>query len=134
MKVLELVRLEENVPYGTFGVLKIDKSIFCVTLEPPDFENERRISSIPAQQYICERYNSPTYGLTWQVTNVPGRDYILFHAGNRVKDTAGCIIVAEKFGKLFGDRAVLNSGQTFQNFMDATYKEEYLSLTVHECF
>ncbi len=134
MHVVEIVRLEEHEQYGTFGVMKIDKAIFCVTLEPPDFENEQRISSIPAQQYFCKPYNSPTYGWTWQVMNVPGRTYVLFHAGNRVKDTEACILTAEKFGKLYGDRAVLNSGETFKKFKKELYNEEVFSLTIHEKF
>lgn len=132
MRVLEIVRLEENEQYGTFGVLKIDKVIFCVTLEPPDFENQIKISSIPAQQYFVKRYNSPRFGSTWQIQNVPGRTYVLFHAGNRVSNTEGCILLAETFGKLYGDRAVLNSGETFKRFMQETYKEDILSLTIHE--
>jgi len=31
MKILELIRLEEGEE-GTFGVLKIDKQVFCTTL------------------------------------------------------------------------------------------------------
>ena len=121
---LELIRLEENEFYGTFGVLRIDKEVFCVTLEPADLENAPFVSSIPCQQYRCVRHNSPKYGKTFRVSKVPGRDDILFHKGNVLGDTAGCIILAEHWGKLTGDRAVLNSGRTFADFMHIMDREE----------
>ena len=132
--ILELIRLEENYKYGTFGILKINKMVFCVTLEPRDELNTPFISSIPAQQYMCKRVNSHKYGPTWEVERVPGRLAILFHAGNVVKNTEGCIILAQHFGKLRGDRAVLNSGVTFNNFMTITIDNIQLSLTISEVY
>jgi hypothetical protein len=132
--VLELIRLEENHDYGTFGILKISKMVACVTLEPSDQLNAPFISSIPAQQYMCKRVNSPKYGQTWEVENVPNRLSILFHAGNVSEDTEGCIILAQHFGKLRGDRAVLNSGVTFNNFMHITKDRVKLSLTIREVY
>jgi hypothetical protein len=134
--ILELIRLEENEFYGTFGVLRIDKEVFCVTLEPSDQENAPFISSIPCQQYRCVRHNSPKYGKTFRVDKVPGRDNILFHRGNTLDDTAGCIILAEYWGKLTGDRAVLNSGNTFDNFMHIMdmHNIKHFKLTIYEVF
>lgn len=132
--VVELIRLEECFEYGTFGILKIDKRIFCVTLEPPDHLNERNVSSIPAQQYICRPYSSGRFGKTFMVVNVPGRNYILFHAGNLVAQTKGCIILGQYFGKLKGDRAVLNSGATFKEFMRHMAGVDEFHLTVKEVY
>jgi len=132
--ILELIRLEENYDYGTFGVLKADKQVFCVTLEPKDSLNAPFISSIPAQQYVCRRWNSNKYGPTWIVRDVPDRTGILFHAGNLIKDTEGCILLAEHFGKLRGDRAVLNSGVTFSKFMQLTRNRIQLHLTIREVY
>jgi hypothetical protein len=91
------------------------------------------VSSIPAQQYICRPYKSPTHGKTFQVRNVPGRDHILFHAGNLAKHTEGCILLGEHFGKLKGDRAILNSGATFKAFL-AEVGERPFHLTIYERF
>lgn len=132
--IVELIRVEENFTYGTFGVLLIDKEVFCVTLEPSSIMNERDVSSIPAQQYECKRFNSPRFGETWKVCNVPKRSYILFHAGNIKEDTSGCIILAEKFGKLYSNRAVLNSGKTFSEFMKKTLRVDRLHLTIKEIY
>ena len=130
--IIEVIRLEEHEKFGTFGVLRLQKRAFCVTLEPPDRENQQRVSSIPAQQYICQRYSSQKYPDTWQITNVPGRSKVLFHAGNTVEATLGCILLAQYFGKLKGDRAVLNSGNTFKAFMHATNGAKRLHLTIKE--
>jgi hypothetical protein len=132
--VLELIRLEENYDHGTFGVLKISKQVFCVTLEPRDQLNAPFISSIPAQQYMCSRYSSARHGKTWLVEKVPNRLLILFHPGNIAKHTEGCILLGEHFGKLRGDRAVLNSGATFHKFMQLTKDRIKLHLTIREVY
>ena len=136
---VELIRLEENHEFGTFGILKINKEIFCVTLEPRDELNSSNISSIPAQQYICKLKSTSLssvrrLGLTsaYEVMNVPGRSSIKIHPGNTDDNTQGCILLAEKFGRLRGDRAVLNSGNTFLRFMAVMSDYEKFHLTIIE--
>lgn len=130
MKV-QLIRLEESDD-GTFGALVIGGKVFCVTLEPPDEGNQRNISNIPPYKYICVRVASPKYGNTFEVTNVPGRSHILFHKGNETKDTKGCILLGDKFGKLRGDRAILNSGFTFNRFKKALVNVDAFELEIIE--
>ena len=134
MRTVEIIRLEDNFKWGTFGVLKIDKSVFCVTLEPPDLLNKVSRSCIPAQQYECRKYHSDKFGSTFMVSNVPDRTVILFHAGNVVEHTEGCILTAEHFGKLGEKRAVLNSGNTFKMFMDELGNHSYFHLTIKESY
>jgi hypothetical protein len=95
------------------------------------------VSSIPAQQYMCRRYVSQRHGETFMVENVPGRDAILFHAGNTAEDTMGYILLGQYFGKLKTDwqaRAVLNSGATFNNFMLAMADYDRFHLTIREAY
>ncbi len=132
--VIELVRLEESFEHGTFGALKINKELFCWTLEPRDEENAENISSIPAQQYDCRRYSSARYPDTFQVMDVPGRFNVLIHAGNTDDDTAGCILLGETLGKFRDGRAILNSGATFRRFMALLAEHDELSLTIREEF
>lgn len=132
--VVELIRLEENYEHGTFGALKLNKELFCWTLEPRDEENAANISSIPAQQYDCGRYSSLRYPGTFQVLNVPGRSRILFHPGNTDDDTAGCILLGETLGKLQGVRAVLNSCRTFRRFMAMLEEFDEFTLTIREVY
>ncbi len=133
---IELRREEENFQYGTFGLWVINKEIFSVTLEPPDIENASNISSIPAQQYMCERVVSPKYGNVFEVKNVPFRTHVLIHKGNVVDNTLGCILLASHFGKLKADnqekRAILNSGNTFNKFMELMSPYNNFHLTVKE--
>ena len=134
LPIIELIRLEEHSSFGTFGILKINKSVFCVTLEPSDRENVKNTSSIPAQQYICCKHLSPKYGKTFKVMEVPGRSNVLFHSGNLAKHTRGCILLAQYFGKLKGNRAVLNSGNTFDQFMGIMKDISFFNLTIREVY
>lgn len=132
--VIELIRLEENFAYGTFGVLRVNKNVFCVTLEPPDFENKRNRSSIPAQQYLMQRIDSESNGETFEICDVPGRDSVLIHPGNLLEDTTGCVLLAQHYGKLGRDRAVINSGLTFRLFMSLMAEHDAAHLTIYEHF
>lgn len=114
--MLKIVRLEE-ADDGTFGGMLIDDHVFCVTLEPPDFDNVKNISNIPPGLYTCKRVDSPKYGDTFEITGIPNRSHVLFHAGNTVEHTKGCVLLARKWGVLGKDRAILNSGATFKEFM-----------------
>jgi len=133
MPVIEIIRIESTTT-GTFGILTIQKQAFCVTLELPDKLNQASASAIPASQYLCRQIVSPRFGRTYQVLDVPDRTQILFHAGNRIRDTRGCVLLGEHFGKLKGDRAILNSGKTFKNFIQAIGKHADLHLTIREVF
>ena len=128
MIVAELIRLEDS-PDGVFGVLKINKEVFCYTLEPPDKLNKSNVSCIPEQQYLCKWVTTPKHGNTFEVTGVPGRSAILFHSGNVVDHTQGCILLGSEIGKLRSRRAVLNSGRTFDTFMNRI-KDDRFHLTI----
>ena len=132
---VRIIRLEEHDPFGTFGQLLINGQVFCATLELPDRLNRPSMSSIPAQQYFCLRISSHTFGVTFEVTKVPGRSSILFHPGNTANDTKGCILLGQFIGKLRGDkdtRAVLNSGNTFKCFMEIMKDHVGFHLTIKE--
>lgn len=134
LPVVEIIRLDHSDSFGTFGVLKINKTAFCVTLEPSGRENIAHISSIPPSQYVCYKRKSPKFGLTFSVMSVPGRSNILFHSGNTKDDTTGCILLGEHFGKLRGNRAILNSGKTFTQFMSIMRDFKFFTLTIKEVY
>lgn len=90
---------------GTFGVLVFEQIPFAVTLERQWLDNRPSVggvpgSCIPAGEYICKRVNSPRFGDTFEVADVPDRTHILFHKGNLDDDSRGCILVGESFSKL----------------------------------
>ena len=131
--VVELIRLETGQE-GTFGVLRINKKILGFVLEPPDKLNKANVSHIPSGQYLCRQWNSSRYGKTYAVMDVPERTGILFHAGNTVQDTAGCLLLGSSIGKLRGDRAVMNSGTTFREFIRLLSDRQAFSLTILEAY
>ena len=129
MKIVEIIRHEES-EQGTIGILKIDKEVFCFTLEPSDFLNEINKSSIPTGQYLCSKIMSPNFGETFEITNVPNRTKILIHKGNISANTTGCVILGQTISKLKGQRSVLNSGKTFDDFMHVMTDEQVFHLTI----
>lgn len=117
------------------GVLRVNKQVFCCTLELPDLLNLSNKSSIPAQQYICQKTYSPKFNFnTFEVLNVPNRSNILFHPGNTKENSQGCILLGDSFGKLGNLRAVLNSGDTFKGFMSFFKLNNNFHLTVKEIY
>ena len=119
----------------TFGVLVCDKTILP-TIENPWINNKRNISCIPIGRYRCVVYQSPKFGLTFHILNVPGRgetEAIIFHIGNLDDDTRGCIIIGNEFGELNSEPAVLNSRKGFKRFMETMIDDEF-ELTVRNTF
>ena len=127
--VLEITRMEDS-PEGCFGVLRIQKQMFCLTLEPPDLMNKKWRSCIPIQQYICTRYNSEKYGETFAVQGVPDREAIIFHSGNWMDDTEGCILLGDSILRLSGRRGIANSRNTVREFMQTLSGFDEAHLTI----
>ena len=117
---------------GTFGVLLNNFTPIAITLEQPWKNNERNISCIPTGQYLCKRIVSFKFGDTYEVQAVDNRSNILFHKGNIVDDTSGCILVAEKFETLNYKTAILQSKKGFNDFMNAVDGAATFKLIVEE--
>ena len=94
--ILDLIRVGSS-GLGTFGVLRIGQVPFALTLERPWRDNEPNVSCIPPTEYLCRRVHSPKFGETFEVQGVERRSHILFHKGNTIEDTHGCILVGEQF-------------------------------------
>jgi hypothetical protein len=114
---MELLRIESS-PQGVLGVLSLAGQAVCLTLEPPDLDNQPRISCVPEGEYAARRLVSPRFGETFGLVGVPGREHILIHSGNTVHDTQGCILVGQSFGRLPRGRGVLRSRAAFTDLMD----------------
>lgn len=128
-----VVRLEDNFPQGTFGALIISQELFCWTLEPPVFDNKKNFACIPAGQYECKQKLSVKFNRTvYEICNVPDREFVEFHPGNTVQDTIACICLGRNLGKLKGSRAILNSGNTFTEFMNTMNPYKEFVLTIKE--
>jgi len=130
MKFVEITRSRQS-EQGIVGILAIDNIPFCITMEQPWNNNIPFKSCVPAGFYYCKRFNSPTYGWTFEIQNVPnGRKYCLFHWGNRVMNTVGCVLTARWIGLLEGDLAILDSHSTFDRFMARMEDVEIFGLCI----
>jgi hypothetical protein len=133
MRIILLNRIIDT-PHGTFGHLQENCKTICVTLERRWKDNQRNVSCIPEGNYICKRVESEKgtldegehAGMTYLVQEVPDRDNIIFHIGNFLKDTMGCILT----GSTFASDMILNSTEAFEDFMDHMKKEEKFILHV----
>lgn len=114
---LRLVRVGE-ADGATFGVLLRNGKPEFVTLEEPWRDNQRSISCIPTGAYIVKPVKSPRFGNTYEVTKVPDRSHILFHAGNTLNDTQGCILLGMQYGKIDGKSAIVRSKDAFGLFLN----------------
>jgi hypothetical protein len=101
----------------TYGVLKIGGRPRFVTCEDKWRKNQRNVSCIPCGRYICIEHDSPKFGWTYLVTDVPGRSHILFHAGNTHVDTRGCILVGSSFNHVPGRAGIVSSRAAFGHFI-----------------
>ena len=116
--------------HGTFGVL-IDNGIpFALTLERPWLDNAQNVSCIPAGAYACNRFHSESHPDTFQVMNVPDRTGILFHTGNLMQHSAGCILIGEVFDLYKGQPAVLSSSKGFKEFMQKLMDKQDFQLLI----
>ena len=132
---LKLKRVADNED-ATFGVLINCNIPFAVTLEPAWEDNKKGISCIPSGPYSCKRVKSPKFGDTFEILDVEERTHILFHKGNSERNTQGCVLIAEEFGRLNGKAAVLASGRGFTEFMSILKEVDEFELIIednHEC-
>lgn len=126
---LTLIRVGQS-SLGTFGVLRYKDVPFAITLEQPWADNALGASCIPAGTYQCRRVQSPKFGNTFEVMDVPGRTHILFHKGNTVEDTHGCILIAEEFAWVLDKPSVVSSQRGFDEFMSLMGKQHEFCLEI----
>lgn len=131
MKV-NIIRIHSSKS-GTLGVLLVNGMPIGVTGEQDWENNKRNVSCIPPGSYLCHRVNTPRHGDTFEVQGVPGRSAILFHKGNLpLEHSQGCILVAEQFGYLGGEPAVLASAKGYGEFMSAMAEVNTFVLNIIE--
>ena len=119
---------------GMFGVLLAEDVPFALTLERPWRDNRKGESCIPSGRYLCTRVNSPKFGLTWEVRNVPDRSHILFHAGNVWQDSHGCILVGEAYRTWSdGSTSIGDSRAGLAELMERTREMVSFDLEIRQC-
>ena len=106
MKLI-LKRISDNgiETNGRFTLLSDSGQVLLtgVTMELPWKNNAHKVSCIPAGKYHAEPRVSEAHGHHFHVLNVPGRDMILVHEGNYVRNFLGCIGVGVNFADIDKD-------------------------------
>jgi len=132
---LELIRDTYSRDMGTFGILSVyhdigssvpgrtfnlgsEKLFECHTVERPWANNAPNISCIPEGEYTMRprRYYRGGYD-TWEICDVPGRSYIMFHSANVPSDLEGCIGVGARRCVLGGEWGVESSRATLADLI-----------------
>lgn len=134
MRFIQIVRFAPLMHKGTRGVMLLDGQPFLVTLELPWLMNESFKSCIPCGLYYCERYTSARYKETFMVFGVHNRDRILFHPGNFLRDTDGCILPGLSFGALHAKALVISSRVAFERFMMSMEGQDRFLLQIQNAF
>lgn len=132
-KILDVELTRQYYSTHTYGTLLLPDGSVLHTLELPWKENQRNISCIPPGTYQCkflERTASGRYTYIWIVLGVEGRSGILFHSGNLLKHTQGCILPGIKRGLLAGQSAVLSSRAAKMKMRDVLNDQDF-RLIVH---
>ena len=124
---LKIVRLEATED-GMRGQLLINGRLFANTLERPWENNEVNISCIPEGIYQGKKYNSKRHGKTLQIMSVVNRTYILFHTGNTMEDSQGCILLGETFSK--SGCAVHSSASAMARFKEVLVQSTQFTVEV----
>lgn len=79
---------------ATTGILYMEDKDNPVwyTIERPWLGNEVKKSCIPEGNYRVVPHNGTEFKDVWTIKDVPGRSAILFHVGNWVDNSTGCIL------------------------------------------
>lgn len=123
MMQIDLLRLTLDQQQPQFGVLYFANTPSFLTLEPPNLHNEKGISCIPKGTYTCKKVysrilpNGKELDITFEILDVPNRSGILFHPGNTIDDTHGCILVGTGIGEIGTRKGITQSKLAFQKFL-----------------
>lgn len=129
--ILDLLRVGQS-NRGTFGVIRHGAVPFVLTLERPWVDNAQDISCIPAGRYRCRKIRSPRFGNTYEICDVPNRSNVLFHAGNTMDDTHGCILVGEEFSGTWDRPMLVSSRRGFMELLGYLDGIAEFDLVIHD--
>lgn len=126
---MELVlQREESTDSGTYGTLRLPDGTTLHVLELPWIENKPRVSCIPAGQYKAKKRQTTSFGMAYEVMNVPSRSGILIHAGNYAGNAAkgmkansqGCILLGMGRAKIGSQASITQSKAAIALFGEKT--------------
>jgi len=111
----------EKYTIGVFVAVGEDGNILmeCSMLELPWLDNTFQKSCIPEGIYIVKTRKTAKFGRHFHIQNVPGRTYILQHAGNYTRQILGCQLPGDRLTDINKDDIIdiLNSRRTLDQML-----------------
>ena len=89
---LKLVRFNYELK-GTPGLVFVNDKRVSFTLERPWLNNQSYVSCVPEGTYAVRWGRSPKFGMALHILDVPDRDHVLFHHGNWIVNSLGCVLL-----------------------------------------
>ncbi len=127
MQTVTLVR--RYMKTCTVGFIVFESDLTLATLELPWLDNARNVSCFGEGEYLVKympRSASGKYTRVWHVQNVKGRTGILFHKGNFLRDTNGCVLVGLKHFVNNGTYAISSSANAFKRMRDELQQQDFI--------
>ncbi|WGH49621.1 hypothetical protein [Alishewanella phage vB_AspM_Slicko01] len=125
---------------GTVGDLVFPCGKSLKALERPWLNNKKSESCIPEGLYAVALRNSPIvertskgkYKKGYEIVAVPDRTFIMFHIGNYVRNSDGCVLTGTDEGESNGIPAVWSSADAFDKFMSLMEKHKITHIHIEE--
>lgn len=117
----------------TLGKLTLPDGWSCYIMENPWQDNARNVSCIPEGTYTLGKRQSPmvertsrgAFSIGWEVQGVPGRDFIMIHPGNYVRNTDGCLLPGLDISFTQDEGLMVTSSQiAFKELMERLKQQE----------
>lgn len=90
--MIQVTLKRKYLDLATIGTLHVTDVPICSILELPWKDNKVGESCIPEGVYRVELHDSPAHGKCFILVDVKDRTFILFHIGNWVDNTKGCLL------------------------------------------
>jgi hypothetical protein len=135
IKEAKILRISDHGE-ATHGVFLADGRPELVTLERPWLNNARNISCIPDGAYRCVKTTNRHLGagtiipVTFEIVGVPDRSGILFHAGNIVSQSEGCVMFGLQWDSEDSPFTILGSAAAMRRFNHLTKDNKEFPLTI----
>lgn len=120
---IEIIR-QEFLDKQTTGLFKLIDDDNCLVKEWHSLElgwkdNQVEVSCIPEGSYKAKKHDSPKFGESLWLQNVPNRSEILAHKGNYYTDILGCILIGKNLVDINSDgyKDVTSSGDSIKELM-----------------
>lgn len=120
---MNTLRLERFIhsPAGVVGRIKLG-DFWIFTLEEPWLNNVPNRSCIPPGNYEMRIHRRPSGQISIMLLDVPRRTEILFHPGNTLRDTQGCILPGMEYEATSEIARVFSSAEAMDDLLGVVYQ------------